>query len=521
MKKTFTINISGIIFNIDEDAFEVLNQYLSRIRDFFAKQEGGDEVFADIESRIAEHLGTRITETKQVVTIGDINEVIATMGDTADITGESGQEARVPGDRKTKRFFRDPDQRILGGVCGGLGVYFNLDPVIFRLIFVLLALSGFGIPLYLVLWIITPPAETVTDRLEMRGEPVNIRNIERSVQSEWTQVKGRINGLAAEAKDTYKRNRPVFGVLLENLGKACLAILGVVWAVFRVFFGIVLMLIGLSMVFALLVLVFGWFGPAYSDGSDLVLSLPSVVHAFIGSGVSPGLVLLTLLFFVGIPFAMLVYSGLRLAFRIPKIQYAGLTAFNIWLVSMFVMLYLGFKVTNNYRADYTLTHKDPVITGLMRDTLFVSLDSRLTDSLENSGVSSVIRDPGLYIMEDHSILVKPVLSIFPSDDSLFHLTRNIYAKGRTPENAVKYAREVRYQYAMKDSLVVFDPIGLLPENQSWQGRKIRLRLEVPVGKVVVFDSLVYRILNTQMDPGPYELSGKKLKMTPEGLEAVH
>jgi phage shock protein PspC (stress-responsive transcriptional regulator) len=528
MKKTFTINISGIIFNIDEDAFEVLNQYLSRIRDYFAKQEGGDEVFADIESRIAEHLGGRLTETKQVVTIEDISEVIATMGDTADITGEedqgtgaTGQPGKgATGQRGSKRLFRDPEQRILGGVCGGLGVYFNLDPVIFRLIFVILTFSGFGILLYLVLWIITPVAETVTDRLEMRGEPVNIKNIERSVQTEWTHVKGKINGLAAEAKDTYKRSRPVFGILLENLGRACLAVLGVIWGGFRVIFGMVLMLIGLSMVFALLVLVFGWFGPVYSDGSDMIFSLPAVVHTFIGTGVSTGLVLLTLLFFIGIPFAMLVYSGLRLAFRIRKIQYASLTAFNIWLVSIFVMLYLGFKITNNFRSDYTLTHKDPVITGLTQDTLYVALDNRLVDSLENVGISSVLRDPGLYIMEDHSILVKPILSIFPSDDSLFHLTRNVYSRGRTPEMAVKYAREVRYQYSIRDSLMVFDPVGMLPETQSWQGRKIRLRLEVPVGKVVAFDSLIYRILNTQMDPGSYELSGNKFRMTPEGLEEI-
>jgi phage shock protein PspC (stress-responsive transcriptional regulator) len=520
MKKTFTINISGIIFNIDEDAFEVLNKYLNRIRDYFAKQEGGDEVYADIESRIAEHLSGRITETKQVVTMQDISEVIATMGDTGDITGEETQGAREPGDRGTKRLFRDPEQRILGGVCGGLGVYFNLDPVIFRLIFIILAFSGFGFLVYLVLWIVTPVAETVTDRLEMRGEPVNIKNIERSVKTEWTHVKGKINGFAAEAKDTYKRSRPVLGVLLENLGKACLAVLSVTWSIFRVFFGITLVLVGLSIVFALLVLAFGWFGPIYNDGSDMIFSLPAVVHTFVGTGVSPGLVLLTLLFFTGIPFLMLVYSGLRMAFRIPKIQYAGLTAFNVWLVSMFVMLYLGFRVSSNYRSDYTLTHKDPVITGLTQDTLYVALDKRLADSLENCGVASVLRDPGLYIMEDHSIMVKPILSIFPSDDSLFHLTRNVYSRGRTPEVAVKYARDVRYQYAVKDSLIVFDPVALLPENQSWQGRKIRLRLEVPVGKVVAFDSLVCRILNTQSDPGPYELSGKKYRMTSEGLEEL-
>jgi phage shock protein PspC (stress-responsive transcriptional regulator) len=520
MKKTLTINISGIIFNIDEDAYDVLNLYLNRVKTYFSGQEGGQEICDDIESRIAELLGLRISETKQVITVEDVKEVIAVMGDTADITGESDEGTRGRGDQGTRRLFRDPDQRILGGVCGGLGVYFRIDPVILRLVFVILIFSGFGIPVYLVLWIITPLAQTPSERLEMRGEPVTVKNIERSVKTEWTHVKGKINGLAAEAKDTYKRSTPALGILLENLGKACLVLLRVVWGIFRVVFGIILILVGLSLVFALMVLLFGWFGPAYTDGQDVIISLPVLVHTFVGAGVSTGLVMLTSLVFLGIPFLLLFYSGLRLAFRIKKIPYAGLTAFNIWLVSLFILLYLGFKVSNNFRTPQTLTHKDAVISSLAKDTLYLKLDTRLTDSLMNTNIVTALDDPGMFVTGNGTILLKPELSILPSDDSLFHLTRNVSSRGRSMEDAAEYCRSVRYQYAVRDSLVVFDPIAMLPGGEPWQSRKVRFRLEVPAGKIVVLDDAVYRILSRNVHDDRYSMKEKKYRMTPEGLEEI-
>ena len=130
MKKTFTINISGIIFHIDEDAFEKLNNYLETIKSYFANSEGRDEIIADIESRIAEMLQSKINEQKQVITIDDINEVIGIMGEPEQIGGDGTQEKKQREEqRHSKRFFRDPDNKVLGGVCGGIGAYFNIDPL--------------------------------------------------------------------------------------------------------------------------------------------------------------------------------------------------------------------------------------------------------------------------------------------------------------------------------------------------------------------------------------------------------
>ncbi len=165
-----------------------------------------------------------------------------------------------------------------------------------------------------------------------------------------------------------------------------------------------------------------------------------------------------------------------------------------------------------------MTHKDAVISGLHSDTLYVKLDSRLTDSLANTGIVTSFQDPGLFVMENGTILVKPALSIMLSEDSLYHMTRNIFSRGRSVPDALKYNRAVRYHYALKDSSLVFDPIAILPEGQAWQSRNVRIRLEVPAGKYVVLDSSVYRILSHEVHDDPWMMAGKTYRMTPGGLE---
>ena len=189
MKKTVTINISGIIFHIDEDAFDRLSIYLGTIKSYFTNSEGRDEIIADIEARIAEMLQAKISESKQVITIQDIDEVISIMGEPEQIGADNGAEpkqAKIHSETKThKRLFRDPDNKVLGGVCGGIGAYFNIDPIWIRVAFIAaLFIFGSGPLLYIILWIIIPQATTSTERLEMRGEPINISNIEKSIHEE-------------------------------------------------------------------------------------------------------------------------------------------------------------------------------------------------------------------------------------------------------------------------------------------------------------------------------------------------
>ncbi len=211
MKKTLNINIRGIVFNIDEDAYQKLNNYLAEINRYYKNKPGYEDIVNDIENRIVELFQEKVDNKKQVITITDVEDIIGILGHPTDFERELQDDAPPMGNQRSysgggKRLFRDPDNRVIGGVCSGLGHYFRTDPVWFRLAFVLAVIfAGTGILLYLILWIVLPPARTTTDRLNMQGEPINISNIEKSVKEEMHEVKDKLDDFAQQAKQTFKK----------------------------------------------------------------------------------------------------------------------------------------------------------------------------------------------------------------------------------------------------------------------------------------------------------------------------
>lgn len=194
MKKTFTINISGAVFHIEEDAYEVLQKYLINLKNHFGSGEEGKEILSDIEARIAEIFSVKNNEDKKVITVDRVNEVIKIMGtpeDFAEEEGEAEEEDIASEAKRKRRLYRDPDHRVLGGVCGGLAAYFSMDPVILRIIFVVLFFptSGAAGLAYLVLWIAVPKAVNTAQRLEMKGQEATVKNIEKSIKEEVREVK--------------------------------------------------------------------------------------------------------------------------------------------------------------------------------------------------------------------------------------------------------------------------------------------------------------------------------------------
>jgi len=202
MKTTITINLNNLLFHIEEDAYEALKKYLGQIQKSFNAIDEKDEILHDIEARIAELLKERLGKTREVIVMEDIDEIIKIIGNPEEI-GESGKQNEGYGNREKtsysretyqrKRMYRDPDNRILGGVCGGIGAFLNIDPVILRVMFVILLFFGIGVIIYLILWIVMPEAKTFAEKCEMRGEPFNISNIGKNVKEEFENVKKRMN----------------------------------------------------------------------------------------------------------------------------------------------------------------------------------------------------------------------------------------------------------------------------------------------------------------------------------------
>jgi phage shock protein PspC (stress-responsive transcriptional regulator) len=194
MKITVSINLGGYSFNIDEDAYAELKRYLKNLDLHFAGEESSSEILSDIETRMAELFRAKLTGYKQVIDIEDARQVISVLGTPEDISDNDRPTAREkfssPG---YHRMYRDTDHRAIGGVCSGMAAYWNIELWVVRLVFLILAMMGIGFLIYLILYIVLPEAKTTAEKIEMKGNPVNINNIKDSVKKEFETVRKNMN----------------------------------------------------------------------------------------------------------------------------------------------------------------------------------------------------------------------------------------------------------------------------------------------------------------------------------------
>ena len=224
MKKTFNINLGGIVFHIDEDAYDLLDKYLSNLRIHFSKEEGAEEIVHDMELRISELFSERLNEKKQVVTLKDVEEIIAQMGKPEEFSDDTTQDTNeyIKEEKGPKRLFRDPDNKVIGGVCSGIAAYLGWDVTAVRIIFIALALpfilngslilNGVVIA-YIIAWIIIPEANTAAEKLSMKGMKVNVENIGKTVTDGFEKV-----------NDYVKSDKP--RSILHKIGEAIVSVVG-------------------------------------------------------------------------------------------------------------------------------------------------------------------------------------------------------------------------------------------------------------------------------------------------------
>ena len=276
MKKTLTVNLNGRVYTIDEDAYRLLDSYLSNLRIHFLKEEGGTEIINDFEARIEELFSEKTRLGYQVITLEHVEEVIARVGKPADfaVSDENEPESRTqtPEAGKTKKkFFRNIDEKVLGGVCSGIATYFDWNVAVVRVILVILpfvlssvkvinlvspiwhisgSLSAWVFIAYFITWIIVPAARTVEQKLQMKGHPVTVENIGKTV--------------AAQSEPVTPKEP-----------KGCLSSFAdVIIALIKVFFIGLGCLIALPLLFAFFVVVIVLFAVLFGVGGGLLGTLP-------------------------------------------------------------------------------------------------------------------------------------------------------------------------------------------------------------------------------------------------------
>jgi phage shock protein C len=233
MQRIIQINLAGRITPIEEDAYHILKDYISSLEKLFASEEGRDEIIQDIEIRIAELFAMRLQNGAPAIDKEDVRKVMDTLGHAYDIgsdtaTGPAYTNPNTPVkvttqqksnyqnnynyrhyDNKSRRLFRNPNDKVIGGVCSGLGSYFDIDPVIIRLIFATCFLiAGIGLMVYIVAWIVIPVPRTPEEmRTMMGGEPMDFHTMSKNMADELQDLKGRAEQMSRELQDFFKKKK--------------------------------------------------------------------------------------------------------------------------------------------------------------------------------------------------------------------------------------------------------------------------------------------------------------------------
>lgn len=575
MKKTISINISGVIFHIEEDGYDKLKNYLSTVQQYFSTYEDSQEIVTDIENRIAEKLLAKLKAAdKQVVSLEDVNELVAAMGTVADFEAVEEEEVLVtnggrhsatsagsaqakgnqasgsattfapqpnpavsyeprrlvrdlrrktlggvcaglahyfnmdvvwvrlifvalfiglpalsgasngpdgffgglsgftfivyiamwialPGvvtiedDKTVKKFFRNPEDKVLGGVASGIAAYFGIDTGIVRLLFVLgIVFFGVGFLLYLVLWMIAPTANTLTEKMEMQGQPITLSNIENSIKQN-LNINETTNNESALTRILLFPFRAI-ATVIGGLGRALGPLLNGVVSLIRVFAGVIMLLLAFAFMIVCLAFIGAaigiWSSTGFGPGgfpSDLIradVTAPMVFSGFV-VGLIPA-------------FALAVLGIMLITTRAVITTRTALTLGGIWLVGLVVF---GGTVT-------------PLISSFQR-----------RGTVEETKVLNVPAAVPMFAINDvdddsDNWDTRPSIDLKGYEGTTLSLVQSFRAQGRTRAEAQANAKQVRYVYAIKDSVVRFDnSMELLPKAR-FRAQDLDMDLMIPYEK---------------------------------------
>lgn len=504
MNKTISINLGGMVFNIEEEAYNNLRVYLDRIQQNFINDKAAAEIMADIEGRIAELFQERNNDRKNVVTAEDVQHVISVMGRPEDYVSEDSEAANgsytassASGYNSKRRIFRDADDAVLGGVCSGLSHYFGWDPIVIRLIMVVLAFVSFGTAIfgYILFWALVPVAWTTAEKLQMRGEPVNIDNIGRFVNDE---AKGAAEKVGRFGRNVGQNVRAASGTFAHGLGR----VLTVGFGISFLFFGIVLLI---SLIFFLGFSEYQFFG---FDGNNWEM-LDSIIFA--NDGTLWVLVLGVVLVMIA-PALGLIYTAVKLITSSQKrIKGFGVILISLFIIGIILCTYGGVHISKQFIHDGKIVNEyamnemksDTLVFESMPDNVFVGRDHR-----SNNFFNLIKKQDGkIFYGEPISVDFRP------SKNSLFSVEIEKKSQGRNMAQAGNYARNIEYSYEFRNNTLLLSPYFTTPVEDAYRTQEIKANIYIPKGKYVRFSSNA-NLLTWYSDP---EISDKLLRMSEDGL----
>lgn len=485
MNKTISINLGGYFFNIEEDAYELLKTYLDRIRLNLANDSGTNEIMTDIEVRVAELFQARLDEKKNVVVAKDVEDVKRIMGQPEDYNldgdqvppaGEAKEEpkaAQQEGTRnKYRRVYRDGDDAIIGGVCSGLSHYFGWDPVVIRASLVALALiSGGSIVIgYIVFWAVVPVANSTAEKLQMRGEPVNVENISRFVKEEGQNASERVKRFSENVK---KGVPSATNDAVRTLGLVLTKLIG-----------LFALLVGVAIITMLLAAVF--FADFSFISSDV--DIYTLSQIMIGAETDSWMMVLGIALTFGVPAIYAIYGGLKLLIgSTRRIKGLGWVFLFLFVMGIILLSYAGVTVAKEFKEEASLKREIP-LESISGDTLYIEV---LPDSIfkgrdqrhDHEFMDLVhVTDSAIYYGDPVSI------SFEPTDDSTFYARLSRSSRGNRLNDASAKAGDIRYQFEVKGDSLLLESYLRTSRTTRYRGQHAEVIVFVPRGKYVHFGS---------------------------------
>ncbi len=564
MNKVVNMNLNGIVFNIDESAYEQLKKYLDGLKTYFSGQEGAAEIIQDIEARIAELLLEKRVHKHVVITVTDISDIIAIMGEPGQMDGDAPdkeaeqEKVQEPENDGYKQLRRDPNHKTLGGVCAGIANYFNIDMMIPRILFLIaffmfgtgilvyiimwvvipegtgnetensqmqvkrlfrdsensriggvcagiaeylsidavwlrlgfliaLFVFGTGFLAYIILWIAIPQAKTSAEKLQMRGNPVDVSNIEKV-------VKDAIGKQSAISKP---------GVLSE---------------IIRIFFKITSKLIG-SFLLLLAIILLGSVLFLWNNSFVEILEKLDITSIYgyfeYGFGMFCFSVA-TLIFVVGLKF--MFHTRIKIGVLSLVLTFAS-------LIGLGLMLYFGLQYRNSVARKATV--KEKVIRTIAPDTLYIKSDITYGEEDEDSHDVSVAINKNTEsrrykvsgsVNDWVKVFYNTRLSVSPSQKDSMQLVLVKNARGNSDETAQQNARDIAFKSELTGNVLTIDAGIRLDQSKSFKYQQVLVKLRVPVGTIIKVDKTVMKMIDKQYEED-FDL-GETFKMTSKGLRCL-
>ncbi|MEJ6675311.1 MAG: PspC domain-containing protein [Flavobacteriales bacterium] len=514
MNKTININLGGFFFHIDEIAYQKLRKYLTSIsKSLSDDSQGKNEIIADIEARISELLTEKITDSRQVVSEGNIEDIIVIMGQPEDYS-----EAEEPYSETTfsqtknnisgKKLFRDGDDKFLGGVASGIAHYFDVDTIWIRLgLLALFFSAGFGILIYILLWILLPEAKTTAEKLQMEGEAVNIDNIEKKIREEFTNVSESVKNAANHASEKIKDGANEFSEKMDQTfsrkrkkNNGLQDFIHTVEKIIRIFFKIFRKFIAIILIFLAAAVILSLIIGAFSIGSFEFLNIESnFIHYpdfFFAATIPRWLLTISLLTLIGIPFLILLVLGLRiLSSNLKRFsKTASLSLLGIWFIALLILIFTAVEFGTSHSNFGHSVQKNPlkiiasdtlVLKMRNNDAIYYQHNLRRNSRRHEVNVGGV---PLIYTNDIH-------LDIKRSTTNTAYVIIQKTSYAASSSEARKSAEEIQYLYSVQENNLILDAFFLSDLKNIFKEEEIDITLYVPKGTHVYLDNSVKNFLS--------------------------